>query len=204
MPTYHLSNEAALDVSCPILHTHFASFDAGVLFTQRIYRSTLENRYQSLNALVIIPTYATRFQCTLLYILHVNFSFVEPEYRGGLYINLEKKMLVSKVKDAYPVLVEFNAVNASFKESAIATALYVVCEHTWFLVASSETDSLNFPRQERASCSFPIASGLKVKVKTAMGEVPISRNNPSGWDCSRALNREVTSGACLLGTGWRR
>jgi hypothetical protein len=51
----------------------------------------------------------------------VNFSLVEPEFRGGLYINLAKKLLQAKVKDAYPVLEEFNAVKASFIESASST-----------------------------------------------------------------------------------
>lgn len=67
------------------------------------------------------PIYVTRFPSTLLYSLQVNFPFVEPEVRGGLYIYLEKNLLVANVKDAYPVLVVFKAVNTSFMESAIIT-----------------------------------------------------------------------------------
>lgn len=37
MPTYHLSDEAALDSSSSVLYAHLASLDAGILFTQRIY-----------------------------------------------------------------------------------------------------------------------------------------------------------------------
>lgn len=67
------------------------------------------------------PIYVTRFPSTLLYSLQVNFPFVEPKDRGGLYIYLEKNLLVANVKDAYPVLVVFKAVNKSFIESAIIT-----------------------------------------------------------------------------------
>lgn len=36
MPTYHLSDEAALDPSSSVLYAHLASLDAGILFTERI------------------------------------------------------------------------------------------------------------------------------------------------------------------------
>lgn len=76
------------------------------------------------------PIYVTQFPSTLLYSLHVNFPFVEPEILVGLYIYLEKNTLVANVKDAYPVLVVFKAVNTSFLESAIITALFLLSVNT--------------------------------------------------------------------------
>ena len=76
------------------------------------------------------PIYVTRFPSTLLYSLQVNFPFVEPEDRGGLYIYLEKNLLVANVKDAYPVLVVFKVVNTSFIESAIITVHYFCFQWT--------------------------------------------------------------------------
>jgi hypothetical protein len=84
--------------------------------------------------------YVTQMPSTLLYSLQVNFPFVEPEVRGGLYINLEKNLLVANVKDAYPVLVVFKAVNTSFIESAIITI------HS--LLSGNSRDLVLLPRKQ--------------------------------------------------------
>ena len=95
------------------------------------------------------------------------------------------------MKDAYADFERFRALNISWTRSSATFYLPHPWNGTLLLWASSDTDSLNFPRQTSTSCSFPTASGARVRLKSGIIAVPQRQDQAPPVSCKRLRSDQV-------------
>ena len=151
MPTNHLDNQTAFSLVWLILNSHFASLDRSIPLPS-IDQTSLEDRKQCLTSDVGSTGKARQVKKfewpTLLYIWQVNRpspSLPERWPLDGLAENsyFSKKTLLSRAKDAYADLDEFNAVRMSYMDSTLMIhSSTTTPRNTHFAAACLERHSL--------------------------------------------------------------